>query len=166
MYLFEESFFGFGVFFRLKVPGETPIQQRIIKTDMEPHFACGIHIFADDVPFRAQFYAGKVGNFTVEQTEPFVMTCCQHHIICAGGFGSCRPFFCTTGFGEKIVCQFCIFLRIDPFGIHSPFTSAEEGIKPEVNVNSESGISEPAYSVLIVCVLHFCNTLYFSLYCT
>ena len=105
-----------------------PVDQGVIKTDMETFCTERIHIFADQV-FAARGVGGFViGIFAVKKAEALVMFCCHDNIFHTCGFCLSCPFLRVVQIRVKMLKIEIIVIFRDFFVIFDPFVARRHGV--------------------------------------
>ena len=105
-----------------------PVDQGVIKTDMEPFCTERIHIFADQV-FAAEGVGGLViGIFAVKKAEALVMFCCHDDIFHACRFCLSCPFLRVVQIRIKVFKIEIVVIFRDFFVIFDPFVTRGHGV--------------------------------------
>ena len=122
---------------------EVPVEQRIVKTDVQALGAEGVNIFAHQVAARGRVGALIIGILGVPHAEAFVVLGGEHGVFHARGLGLARPFARVEQVGIEILEVFVVLFLGNLLAHLDPFVAGRHGIQPPVDEHAEAVVREP-----------------------
>jgi len=125
------------------VVGMMPVEERIIKTDLEAFRPESLHKFFQEVAAEGGVGHLVIGVFRVPEAEALVMFGSDDRIFHAGCFRHPSPLAGIEEVGVEVVKIFLVLLVGQTLVIFYPFVAGGKSVKAKVDEQAEAGVGPP-----------------------
>ncbi len=123
-----------------------PVHQGVVKADLEPELAAGLHVLPHQVAAGTS-PGGVVGGLLgVPQQEALVMLGGHNHVLHPGLPGQAGPVARATGLGLPGAGQLLVLLDGDALPVHDPLVAFKLGVEPPVHEHAEARVVPPFHA--------------------
>ena len=135
-----------------------PIEQRIIKTDLDALCAERVEILTHDVFAVRRVRDLPIGESGIKQAEAVVVLCREHGVLHAGLLCKARPLFRVKIFRIKLVEKRDVVLLRNLFRGAHPLAARRNGVKAPMDKHAEAVVGKPLHTLIIFFSIKFIHT--------
>ena len=135
-----------------------PIEQRIIKTDLDALCAERVEILTHDVFAVRRVRDFPIGESGIKQAEAVVVLCSKHGVLHTGLLCKARPLFRVKIFRIKLVEKRDVVLLRNLFRGAHPLAARRDGVKAPMDEHAEAVVGKPLHTLIIFFSIKFIHT--------